>query len=414
MMYTTRYDLILNMLLCATDMFILMKLMCRMYGPIPRYKKTAVAVAALALLFLLLVLPAPYENGFLTLPVSFCVLGFYPKKFKKKLLFESCLFTIVFSYLFLFNDMTNILTKHDMWIMWQLIVYHIGLWLLLFLCLKLCQTSDEQLPLSLWGILLFIPVTTLVCSGFLLFLLKYSRLERPIPDFMHLFIQTIFLLINLALFDLFRRFSNYHQKEREKSLLEQQVKFQEQHYKELMQKNARVKEIRHDMKNHLRAMSLLYEQGSQKELLEYIRMTTAEIQRTELAVTSGNPYIDALLTMKLGEMEEKGILCKPKLSIPQNLQLQFSDVVVLLGNILDNAIAACKEWGGEKKVELSILYQQHALLIHMENPCRDRIKKPYGTGMRNVARETEKYWGTLQTCLEDHVYVTDIVLYNLV
>lgn len=413
MIYSTHFDFLLNIFLCATDMYILMKLMGQMYGPITKYKIAAVIIVIFAVV-LLMVLPSSYDNSFFTLPASLLVLWFYPKNPQKKLLFESCLFTIVISYVLILNDITNIIPRgNKIWIMWYLIAYHIGLWFLLFLCSKLCQTSNENLPLSLWLIFIFIPVTTLLNSVLLLFFLNGSKLGWPASELIHLCVQTTFLFINIAVFDLFRRFSIYYRKEQEKILLEQQLNYQEQYYKELLHANSQIRAIRHDMKNHLQTISLLYNNEKHTELMDYINSTTNLIQQTEAVITSGNPYIDALLGIKMTEMKEKEIRCTPQLSIPQNLSLPFSDAVTILGNILDNAIASCVEYGKCSEIIFSITYQQHALLFHMENPCKESILKPYGTGMQNVGNIAKKYSGTVQTELYNNTYMTDIVLYNL-
>lgn len=413
MIYATRYDLLINTFLCVIDMCILMKLMSWMYGSITKYKKIAIIIVVLGIVFLM-VLPNSYAGSFLTLLVSFLILWAYPKNFRKKLLFESCLFTIVFSYIFMFNDITNILPqKGEIWVMCYLAAYHIGLWFLLFLCLKLCKTSNEKLPLSLWLLFLFIPVTTLLSSIGALFFLNNSILNRPISDIMHLFIQATFLFINIALFDLFRRFSIYYKNVQEKTLLELQIKYQEQYYGELLHADSQIKAIRHDLKNHLQTISLLYGKGSHTELLEYFNTATSMIRQTELLVTSGNPHIDALLGIKLTEMQAKGIRCTPKLSIPQNLPLPFSDAVTILGNILDNAITSCGKCEDISEIVFSMIYQHHSLLIHMENPCETHIEEPYGTGMKNVVNIAKKYFGTVQTEIKNATYFTDIVLYNL-
>ena len=82
--YISPYDLPVNLFLCTIDMCILSELMQRMYGPIRRFKKTALFIAVLTVLALAL-MPSPYENSFYTVPASFLLLGFYPKNKKKKL-----------------------------------------------------------------------------------------------------------------------------------------------------------------------------------------------------------------------------------------------------------------------------------------------------------------------------------------
>ncbi len=413
MIYTTRYDILLNYLLCAADMLILARLMSRMYGPVIRHKRLLTGISALGILALML-MPAPYDNTFLTVPLSFLLLWFYPKNAKKKLLFESCLFTIVFSFIFIFNDITNLLPKRgEIWIMWYYLAYHAILWCLLVLCLKLCRSSNENLPLSLWIVFLLIPFTTLASSVLALFLLDAARLNRPVADLMHLFLQATFLFINLALFDLFRRFSLHYQKEQEQALLGQQLKAQEQHYRKLLEANARIDSIRHDMKNHLQTISLLCRQGENQELIEYLNTTTQELSQGDSLISTGNPAIDALLGLKISEMREKGIRCVPRLSIPKGLSFSFSDAVTILGNLLDNAIASSSEWKTSPEILLSIAYQQNTLLFHMENPCSADTLHAYGTGMHNVVRAARKYSGTVQTALQNHTYITDVVLYHL-
>ena len=413
MIYTTPYDIFINLFLCVIDLLILMEFMKRMYGPIPKRKKAPAGLLAFGVMLVLL-LHSPYDNSFFIFPISLLCLWAYPKKPKKKLLFESCLFSIIFSYIFILNDITNILPRNgNIWAMRYLIVYHIGLWFLLFLCLRLCQTADENLPLSLWLLFLFIPVTTLVSSVLILFFLNGTSLGRPARDLMHLFMQATFLFINIAVFDLVRRFGLYYKKEKEKALLELQVKEQEQHYKDLLQVHSQVRAIRHDMKNHLQTISLLYDQGNRQELLDYLFSTTDLLEKTEVLISSGNPSIDTLLGLKLAQIKEKGIRCTPRISIPQGLSISFSDTVTILGNILDNALHACIRWKQPCEIKFSLFYQQHTLLIHMENPCKEEIRKPYGTGMQNVVKAAETYSGTVQTQVKDQVYITDIVLYHL-
>lgn len=413
MIYTTPYDIFINLFLCVIDLLILMEFMKRMYGPIPKRKKAPAGLLAFGVMLVLL-LQSPYDNSFFIFPISLLCLWAYPKKPKKKLLFESCLFSIIFSYIFILNDITNILPRNgNIWAMWYLIVYHIGLWFLLFLCLRLCQTADENLPLSLWLLFLFIPVTTLASSVLILFFLNGTSLGRPAQDLMHLFIQATFLFINIAVFGLVQRFGLYYKQEKEKALLELQVKEQEQHYKDLLQVNSQVRAIRHDMKNHLQTISLLYDQGNRQELLNYLHSTTDLLVKTEALVSSGNPSIDTLIGLKLTQMKEKGIRCTPRISIPQGLSISFSDAVTILGNILDNALHACTRWEQPCEIKFSLIYQQHTLLIHMENPCKEEVRKPYGTGMQNVVKAAERYSGTVQTQVKDQLYITDIVLYHL-
>lgn len=109
MIYTTRYDILLNYLLCAADMLILARLMSRMYGPVIRHKRLLTGISALGILALML-MPAPYDNTFLTVPLSFLLLWFYPKTRKKSCSLRAA-FLPSFSPLSLFLTISQICSQ---------------------------------------------------------------------------------------------------------------------------------------------------------------------------------------------------------------------------------------------------------------------------------------------------------------
>ena len=137
--------------------------------------------------------------------------------------------------------------------------------------------------------------------------------------------------------------------------------------------------------------------------------------------------------MKLREMKENGILCSPTLSIPKDMGLPFSDAVTILGNLLDNALHASvsrqlqtgafrqtaniqeKEFPAQPEnkssVDLSVIWQQGTLFLHMSNPCAADTVADYGIGMKNVEEVVRKYSGTMKTDVEKGRYITDIVLF---
>lgn len=410
--YITAYDLPLNLFLCAIDMCILTELMQRMYGPVQHFKKAVICTATLLVLALML-LPSSYENSFFTVPASFLLLGFYPKNGRKKLLFSCCLFTVCNSYLLILNDITNLLPRGRVWVMWYLIGYHMGLWAVLFLCLRLCRETDTDLPRSLWCSFLLIPVLTLGCSFILVLVFESSPLSQPSLSILHIILQSTFFVINVLVFDLFRRFCIYAADQREKDLLEQQVEYQQSYYRGLSQAAEQTRQIRHDLKNHLQTISLLYEGGKQNELAEYLRDTWDALRQTEQFVMTGNPSLDALLNLKLGEIKRSGIRCTPEIAIPRELGLPFSDTVTLVGNLLDNAIHSCRKISGDPAIRLQISYQEGTLLLCMENPCTEPEAAPYGIGMKNVEKIVRKYDGILRTECGGGVYCTNTVLYGL-
>lgn len=431
MIYYHDYDIVLNIFLCIIDMILLWELREQLYGRIQKGRKFCALFAAF-LIAILMLLPSRFENSMYVVPVSWLLLPFYPKNLKKKLFFEIWLFSILFSCLMILNDFTNMLPRFSHWVMTYLLIIHVVIWLVLFFCLRWCRSISTDLPLSLWLLFLFIPVFSFASSVTLIVLFNGNAVSRPVKDLCHLVIQTSFLFIDLALLVFMRRFTEFFQKEKDRQFLEQQLCFQEAHYKDMIGSQKQIRRIRHDMKNHLNAISLLYSEGRQKELLDYLHTVSDQIGQTEQVISTGNPAFDAVLNMKLNEMKENGIDCSPVLSVPQDMELPFSDTVTILGNLLDNAIhatlkqiehmeqtdPATLEKSDLASVEdpvitLSVTWQQGNLFLHLSNPCSAKTVPEYGIGLRNVEVTAKKYSGTMQASVENGNYITDIVLYSV-
>lgn len=420
MISSTAYDLFIDIFLYIIDWCILIKLMNLMYGSIPKRHHVVIAVSFccvfLLALYSHLILPS-YINSFFLVPLSFLLLFFYPKNPKKKLLFSFCLLSLASSYLFMLNDITNMLPFKFPWVIMYLIILHVGLWGILFLCLHLCHFEQTDLSRSLWRILFAIPSCTLITMPALLLFLNFSTMNYYVRSALHFVLQSIFMLINILVFVLYRRFTLYAARETEHALLTHQLAWQEHYYQEMMRVSGELRSIRHDMKNHLRTAYMLYKDQNQEALEHYLAKTLGSIAVSETFITTGNIHIDAVLNLKLSDLSTHHITCKPVITIPQQLALSFGDTVTLFGNLLDNALTAClKLPDALREVQLVITYQGESLLIHMENPVVSDTSLPmpaYGIGLKNVEKTAAAYHGLLQTQIANGRYYTDVVLYNL-
>lgn len=253
---------------------------------------------------------------------------------------------------------------------------------------------------------------TLLLSGY------YSGPLREAALY-HLPLQLIFLLINLIVFVLFSEFTKFYSRSRENALLQQQVAYQKRRYKDLEAANKEVRELRHEMKNHLKTAAYLYKQGSQSELADYLQETLDRLTDIDQVITTGHLEIDALLNIKLRELEETGASCSADILIPSDLALPFTDMVVILGNLFDNAGEACETLpAAQRHVSFTMRYTEGCLWINMKNPYdvfstatkkQDRLS--HGLGLKNIEKTVQKYNGTLAYSAQDHIFSVDLILY---
>ena len=204
------------------------------------------------------------------------------------------------------------------------------------------------------------------------------------------------------------------------------IHLQEEHYQALINAHDQIRGIRHDMKNHLEAISILAGQHKDEEILRYLNDIVNQIEVSDNTIFTGNSGIDAILNLKLSEAIRKGISISKSILVPRDLSIPFSDSVVILGNIFDNAIEACgRDHIKEPLIYFKMQYVDSMLFIEIKNKTTSkndpqnllRSRKPdtayHGLGLKNVRHIVERYNGTMNISIEDGFFTNKIILYGV-
>lgn len=209
-------------------------------------------------------------------------------------------------------------------------------------------------------------------------------------------------MMTLYLYD---RMSYQTQELAKQKLLEQQLDSQIKHVDEIMIAQKQIKKVRHDLKNHMTALAAYFKSKECEEGLEYIDKLIGEVNISGHIIETGNIVIDTILTAKRDLAENKGINFTTNIQIPENLKIASADLCVLLGNILDNAVEACEKADNDKKIDVSMVYEESILICRVintalkeDNPTLKTTKKnvdEHGIGLSNIKSVLEKYESTL-------------------
>ena len=154
-----------------------------------------------------------------------------------------------------------------------------------------------------------------------------------------------------------------------------------------------------------------------KEIETLLQQMTAAEQK----IFTANAVVNGILNLKLQKMEMAQIEYEFDIHIPEQLKIQGTDLGVLLGNLLDNAIEACQEFQGEKKIRLLIEYQNSGVVIHCENPCNEdtetlqtkkKDKINHGFGMGSIAQIVKKYDGFWEYQMKSGLFKVTVNLWE--
>lgn len=410
-----------DLVLCGIDILVTLELMRRSFGEIRRRRH--MVYAGMAVLVAGIVtwghLTGNVAVSFFIFWICILVVGFYPPDFRKKVLFCTALLSLNVSVLFVINDITNILPKG--WYLYGLTAYHILFWVIVYLSMKFSGNSGEELTWKMWALLCAIPVLCLAGTPLTALLTGcYSGSVRE-AALLHLPVQTIFLAVNLLVFVLYRELTKAYAADRENALLLQQIEYQKRQYQENEKADQAIRKIRHEMKNQLRTLTALYKNGEQAELGAYLEATAGRLENFRQRIRTGNLPADSLLNMKINETEQAGICCNADVLIPSDIEFPLTDMIVILGNLFDNAREACmllREKNARNiRVNFSMNYTGGILLIHMDNPYGEFSEKTrkeeadlHGLGLKNVERTVRGLRGMMNYSARDHLFSVDIVI----
>ena len=271
--------------------------------------------------------------------MAFCVI-FYKADWKQCIFFSilnySLLFLIdVFSLL-----VENILNSRD-----KLYALESGLlylpmkfsWILLLLVLRRIwrgKNSYGVLSHKEWRKFGMVPLFTL--ASMLLMYFCYSS-EKKVQA-VYLFLAAVLIMINFLVLMLMQDILVKGELLRESALTDQKKESQLAHYRDMQAVYERQGRKLHDYKNQIRTIQVLLKEGDTQAALALAERLTESISVEMAAVNTNHSIVDAVLNQKFHAAREQGVSMIFKVGDMSGLKLDEEETVILLSNLLDNAI----------------------------------------------------------------------------
>ena len=172
----------------------------------------------------------------------------------------------------------------------------------------------------------------------------------------------VLLFFDIVMFKVYVMYQEQNQMKRMKQEAINQLEIYDRQIHEKQKVMDEVRKTKHDMKNNMIYLQNLLKvnpEEAEKYLEKYIGDTT---EKTEEFSKSGNLPVDAVLNYKNMIAKSKGINIILEQQIPIDLPYKDSDICIILGNLLDNAIEAV-ESSRNKEIRVYIMYFRHKLYI---------------------------------------------------
>ena len=263
------------------------------------------------------------------------------------------------------------------------------------------------------------PITQMVCEASLVTLMFTPPRYEYIP--MQLIVSVLFLVSDILLYRTMVRTEQRVQLEVENQLLEKQLDAQLAHYSDLTAQYEQIRAMRHDISHHLNTINALLQEGNLKAATEYSEQLLPMPMQTYISRLGKcqNPVVDAFLYSRMQDAEAKGMPVQADVSLPVELPVSNTDLIVAFGNMLDNALEACEGVPGAQ-ITLRAHMDKGYLVIQESNPVRARQpqgKKPRripelerGVGFRVLSGLAAKYDGSFRHTCENDTYTVTLLL----
>lgn len=250
--------------------------------------------------------------------------------------------------------------------------------------------------------------TTLLISTVLIILVRNIIYKTNENYNIFLIAVLSLLLLNVAQFYILIHIAQRNKEVLYMSVMKKQIEMQEKSIKLLEEKYDETAKIRHDMKHYISSAISLAENGSREQLINYLKNISEEkIDNIKTYVQTKRSVLGAVINSKLSTAQKKGF--KMQCSILSELDnISDTDLGVLLGNLLDNAIEACEKNKGTSEIYIKTWAEAGYYLIEIRNTVDTDVlaenpdlntsksdKKLHGIGLKSIRDTIEKYNGIL-------------------
>lgn len=172
----------------------------------------------------------------------------------------------------------------------------------------------------------------------------------------------VLIVANVAVLYLLRKQEKAGDPGGEVTLLHKQMELQTQSFLSLEKNYRAQRKSAHEFQHHLQTLGDLLDGGQVEAARNYVETLRKTHSTRILCVNTHHPIVDAVLNQKYQEAVERSVDVQMQVNDLSGLRLDPEALVVVLANLLDNAVEACERLQGERRIRCNILLEDTLFL----------------------------------------------------
>lgn len=182
------------------------------------------------------------------------------------------------------------------------------------------------------------------------------------------------------------------------------------------------KRARHDLRHHYSIIHAYLEKDSKEKLQEYINQCQLTLMEEAAISLCSNYAVDVIVCYYQELSKKEGVHFDVNLRLPNKMNIADADLTIIFGNLLENALEACKRQTSDNKfITVNALLAGKSVVITVDNSCEGDIRKDNlgylsakregrGIGLTSVQAAVVKYNGVSSFDCSENIFRASVML----
>lgn len=290
------------------------------------------------------------------------------------------------------------------------LIFMLGKVILFFAVLIIRKYMGKDIAVALtgkeWIRFIFFPVFTI--GTVTAMLINLGGVKNQEQETLYFIIGMSLVGLNIIVFYLVRDILRREREIHEKTVSELQVKKQINIYQSIAENYDKQRKQTHEYQNQIMCIEFLLNKKDYSQLAEYVAEIRGCLGKELNYFQTNHTIVDAILNTKYQETLDKNIIFVVKVNDLSNINIGNDDIVIILSNLLNNAIEACEQCHDRKVIKLKFVKEDGATAIsvtntyeneivyhagHIQTSKAERVEE-HGFGIRNIVEAVTKYDGS--------------------
>lgn len=201
------------------------------------------------------------------------------------------------------------------------------------------------------------------------------------------------------------------------------LKMQTLQYNNFNDRIEEARKARHDLKHHMAIISGLIDENNIPELKTYVSSYIDTLPDRQQLVYCKNNILNTIIVYYAGMSIKHNTEFDIKVNVPESITIKDNDIVIIFGNLLENAVYACSvQKNNKRSISLKVDVFDNRLMAEVSNTFENNLTKSdngkffstkhegEGIGVSSAESVVNDYGGSFKAVAKDDIFDVSLII----